>query len=183
MARFRVTPYAKALHDVVLEKTPDQAEQVLEHLELVAQVVESVPDFIRSMVTPAVSQETKTAILDSVLKELEVGEPTSRFLHVVQRNYRMENVAAIRDAYRELVDRAAGRARARVEVPAPLSDAEAKKLVDAIAGLTGTDVVADFTENPDLLAGFRVQVGSKVFDGSLIGQLEQLRRQTLIEQG
>jgi F-type H+-transporting ATPase subunit delta len=183
MARFRATPYAKALHDVVLDKAPDKAESVVEHLDLIAQVVETVPDFLKAMVTPAVSQETKVSILESVLKELGITDPTSRFLQVVQRNYRLEHLPEIRDAYRDLVDRSAGRVRAKIEVPAPLSDADTKKLVDAISGLTEARVVAEFTENPELLAGFRAQIGSKVFDGSLIGQLDQLRRQTLIEQG
>jgi F-type H+-transporting ATPase subunit delta len=95
----------------------------------------------------------------------------------------MEHLSAIRDAYRDLVDRARGRVRAKIEVPVPLGTADADRLVGAISKLMGSEVVADFSERPELLAGFRVQVGSKVFDGSLIGQLEQLRRQTLIEQG
>ena len=41
----------------------------------------------------------------------------------------------------------------------------------------GCDVVADFEVNPDLLAGFRVQVGSKVFDGSLVAQVDRLSRE------
>ena len=47
----------------------------------------------------------------------------------------------------------------------------------------GTTVVADFVYNPELLAGFKVKVGSKVFDGSLVGQVNRLSRQTVIEQG
>jgi F0F1-type ATP synthase delta subunit len=50
-----------------------------------------------------------------------------------------------------------------------------------MADVLGTDVVADFEENPDLLAGFRVQVGSKVFDGSLVGQVDRLSREMLRE--
>ena len=45
----------------------------------------------------------------------------------------------------------------------------------------GTDVVARFDDRPDLLAGFRVQVGSKVFDGSLVGQVDRLSRHSSTE--
>ena len=44
--------------------------------------------------------------------------------------------------------------------------------------MVGAEVVAEFEENPELLAGFRVQVGSKVFDGSLVGQVDRLSRHT-----
>jgi len=43
-------------------------------------------------------------------------------------------------------------------------------------------VFADFEHSPELLAGFRATVGSRVFDGSLTGQLEQLRRNIASEQ-
>ena len=46
---------------------------------------------------------------------------------------------------------------------------------------TNQRVVADFEDNPELLAGFRVQVGSKVFDGSLVGQVDRLSREMLRE--
>jgi len=183
MARFRAIPYAKALHEVVLDQAPEQAEATVDFLDRVSQVVEQVPEFLKVLVTPALSPEAKSAILDSVLDAVDVVEPTRRFLHVVQKSYRMEHLPAIRDAYRDLIDRASGRVRAQIEVPVKLGDADAKRLVSAISDLVGSEVVADFSEAPELLAGFRVQVGSKVFDGSLIGQLEQLRRQTLIEQG
>ena len=44
-------------------------------------------------------------------------------------------------------------------------------------------MVADFDAKPELIAGFRMQVGSRVFDGSLSGELDRLSRQIEIEQG
>ena len=84
-------------------------------------------------------------------------------------------------AYRDLVDRALNRTRARVEVPRPLTPAQRKELLTVLEEQVGGTVVAKFEERPELLAGFRVQVGSKVFDGSLVGQLEQLARATAHE--
>ena len=92
-------------------------------------------------------------------------------------------MADIVDAYAATLDRALGRTRARVEVASELDPAEEKALIDVLGEMLEAEVVADFVANPDLLAGFRVRVGSKVFDGSLVGQLAQLRRQTEMEQG
>lgn len=181
MARFRATPYAKALHEVILSQRPQDVEKVIDQLSLVAEVVETVPEFLKVMVTPMVAVETKTAILDSVLDQLKITEPTRKFLHVVQRNFRMQHMPAIRDIYCEIVDRAQGRVRAQIDVPYKLGTSDQKKLTDAVSAAVGSDVIASFTEKPELLAGFRAQVGSKVFDGSLVGQLEQLRRQTQLE--
>ncbi len=183
MARFKAMPYAKALHAVILEESPQAVEETLELLDRVATALRLVPDFEKVLITPMVPVETKTAILDEILDKLQISGPTRRFIHVVQRQYRMQYLPNIRDCYRGLVDRSLGRVRAKIEVPSKLSKGDQQKVMDVIATVVGSSVIAEYVENPELLAGFRVQVGSKVFDGSLVGQLEQLRRRTHFEQG
>ena len=181
MARFRAMPYAKALHEVVRADDPARSESVISELELVAEALQAVPDFQRVLTTPMVSVETKSQILDAVLDSLEITQPSRRFLHVVQQHYRMEHMRDIAAVYRELVDRAAGRTRARIEVAGELDEQQRHQVQRVMTDVLGTDVVADFEDNPELLAGFRVQVGSKVFDGSLVGQVDRLSRETLME--
>lgn len=183
MARFRAFPYAKALLGVVQKEDPARAEQVAEELDRVAAALRAVPDFHRVLVTPMVAVEVKTQILDAVLDALEIGEPTRRFLHVVQQHYRMQHMNDIAATYRELVDRSLGRTRARVETAIALEQAEKRRLVDAISAFEGATVVADFEANRELLGGFKLQVGSRVFDGSLAGELARLSKEIEIEQG
>jgi F-type H+-transporting ATPase subunit delta len=183
MGRFRAFPYAKALLTVVQKEAPDRAEIVAAELDRVAATLKAVPDFHRVLVTPMVSVEVKTQILDSVLDALELGEPTRRFLHVVQHHYRMQHMSGIAAAYRELVDQSLGRTRARVETAVELGDEAQRRLVDVLSDVEGSRVVADFEAKSDLLGGFRLQVGSRVFDGSLAGELERLSKEIEIEQG
>ena len=135
------------------------------------------------MVTPTVDPDTKTKILDEVLDSLGITEPVRRFVHVVQSNYRLEHMRDIATCYRDFVDRELGRTRARIEVAAAYDEADRRRIAEVMSAVMGATVVADFVHNPDLLAGFKVQVGSKVFDGSLVGQVDRLSRQTVIEQG
>jgi F-type H+-transporting ATPase subunit delta len=183
MGRFRALPYAQALLAVVQKKDPGRAEIVAEELDSVAASLKAVPDFHRVLVTPMVSVEAKTKILDTVLDALEIGEPARRFFHVVQHHYRMQHMADIATAYRELVDHSLGRTRARVETATELDEDSCRRLVDAISAFEGASVVADFEANRDLLGGFKLQVGSRVFDGSLAGELDRLSKEIEIEQG
>jgi F-type H+-transporting ATPase subunit delta len=89
----------------------------------------------------------------------------------------MVHMQHIAEVYRDLVDRAAGRTRAQVEYAGTLDEADRRSITTVMTELLGSDVVADFEDNPELLAGFRVQVGSKVFDGSLVAQVERLSRE------
>lgn len=182
MSRFRARPYAAALHQVVRADHPKRIDDVIVELEALAAVVATVPDFLRVLVTPLVSPDAKTEILERVLDALQVKEPTRRFAHVVQLHYRMEHMGLIAEAYREEVDRSLGRVRARVETASLLPPAGRAAIESLMAEITGAAVISDYVENPELLAGFRVQVGSKVFDGSLVGQLDRLSRQTFTTQ-
>jgi F-type H+-transporting ATPase subunit delta len=183
MGRFRAVPYAKALLAVIQNEDPSRAEDVAEELDGVATALKAVPEFHDVLVTPMVSVEEKTKILDAILDALEIGEPTRRFLHVVQHHYRMQHMTDIAVAFRELVDQSLGRTRARVETAIDLDEDSRRRLVDAISAVEGAMVVADFKANRDLLGGFKLQVGSRVFDGSLAGELDRLSKEIEIEQG
>ena len=65
----------------------------------------------------------------------------------------------------------------------PLEEPERRRLVDVVSAVEGATVVADFQTKPELLGGFRLQVGSRVFDGSLAGELDRLKQEIKIEQG
>ena len=181
MSLFRARPYAKALFEVVSDQDPAQVQSVTDDLDRVAAALAAVPDFQRVLVSPVLSAETKTKVLDQALDTLAVGTLTRRFVHVVQSHYRMEHMSDIAKAYRERVDHSLGRVRARVETASDLGEAERRRLIEVMSELENASVVADFQAKPGLLAGFRMQVGSKVFDGSVSGELARLSRQIEIE--
>ena len=183
MGRFRAFPYAKALLAVVKKEEPQRAEEIADELDAVADALDAVPEFHRVMVTPMIEADRKPQILDSVLDSIGVSQLTRRFLHVVQGHYRMEHMRDIAPTNRELVDRELGRVRALVETAGELGEGDKSRLVQAISAFEGSTVVADFVANRELLGGFKVQVGSRVFDGSLDGELDRLSRQIEIEQG
>jgi F-type H+-transporting ATPase subunit delta len=161
---------------------PDRMQAATEDLERMATALETVPEFEHVLVTPSVDPETKTVILDQVMDSLGITQPIRRFMFVVQKNYRMQHMRDIATAYRDFVDRELGRTRARIEVATTYDEADRRRIAEVMSAVMGATVVADFVHSPDLLAGFKVQVGSKVFDGSLVGQVDRLSRQTASEQ-
>ncbi len=181
MTRFRATPYARALQEVVTTSHPERLEAVADELARAKAAFDEVPDLLRALHAPTVPPDRKTAILDEVLTALDVQEPSRRFLHVLQQHYRLEQLAEVLDAYREHVDRRLGRVRAQIEVAQKLSKKEQSTLLKTLGTLTGAEVVATFEVVPDLLAGFRIRLGSKLFDGSLVGQIDHLASQNLSE--
>ena len=62
-----------------------------------------------------------------------------------------------------------------MRVAAPLSEDERAKLLAILAKAVGREPRLAVSEDPSLLGGFVVQLGSRMFDGSLKGRLERLR--------
>jgi len=174
MSSFRAAPYVKALFEVA--GSGSAADQMTGALDRMVQTLHLVPELQRTMVSPVVPPEVKNAILDQVMDALEIVGPVRRFIHVVQGHFRLEHMGDIAAGFHTMVDRSLGRVHARVEVASPLDTAGRQALIAALEQILATDVIAEFVETPELLGGFRLQVGSKLFDGSLKGQLNQLGR-------
>jgi F-type H+-transporting ATPase subunit delta len=78
-----------------------------------------------------------------------------------------------------LVDERAGVVEARVSTAQPLSDAQSRALQASLSARTGKSIRLVAAQDPALLGGVKVQVGSTVFDASLQGRLRLLKLQLL----
>ncbi|HXA86818.1 MAG TPA: F0F1 ATP synthase subunit delta, partial [Candidatus Dormibacteraeota bacterium] len=77
---------------------------------------------------------------------------------------------------REL-DRRMGIADARVSSIRELTSAEKKSLEQQLAQITAMTVRATYSQDPNLLGGVLVRVGSTIYDGSVHGRLQRMRQE------
>ena len=89
--------------------------------------------------------------------------------HHVRLRYLDEVVAF----FGELVDRKEGIVRGRVELPSGAGPQQVAALERALAEALGVRIELDVKIREELLAGFVVRVGSRVFDGSLLAQVRR----------
>jgi F-type H+-transporting ATPase subunit delta len=82
---------------------------------------------------------------------------------------------AILTHFQRLVKLELDRHRARVESAVALSEQEQTALLGNLAWKYGQGLDVTFTQNPALIGGLRIQVGSDVYDGSVRGRLDALR--------
>ena len=59
----------------------------------------------------------------------------------------------------------------------PLDSQQQEQIAGAFARLTGKQVLPTVAVDPELLGGIVVEVGSKVYDGSVRTQLERLAKE------
>ena len=126
---------------------------------------------------PSVPAKTKVAILDKLAPKLELNKTARNFLAVISNHERMEGIEEIVSTYRELVRRALGIEQVEFTTARPLSDDERRAVLEKIGAANGpgTRFEATFHEDPALVGGAILKIGSTVYDGSVRGRLEGLR--------
>jgi F-type H+-transporting ATPase subunit delta len=167
------TRYARALVDVVTEPGSNiDPQHTMEQLRQVAAMIATSDDLRGALLTPAVSPSRKRAV---IAKLVNVHPKVLNFIYVVIDHRRVHEIPSIVEAFEVLLDERLGFVRADVSSATPLNDAQKTALGTQLSRMAGKKAKLDFRTDPALVAGVVARLGSKVYDGSVKGQLERLR--------
>jgi F-type H+-transporting ATPase subunit delta len=85
-------------------------------------------------------------------------------------------LSEIRQAFRSVIDERMGAVEAEVAAARELTDEQRGRVAVELGRLTGKKVRCQFAMAEALIGGMTVRIGSTIYDGSVRGQLEALRR-------
>lgn len=112
----------------------------------------------------------RSCVANGQLDEGRVRQAVQAVISGKPRGY-----VALLSHFQRLVKLELERHRARIESAVPLSNEERTTLAGNLAWKYGQGLDVSFAENPTLIGGLRIQVGSDVYDGSVRGRLDALR--------
>ena len=166
--------YARAFVDVVIGNHLD-AGAVLRELHTVCEVAGGSKDLQAVWESPAIPAAQKRSVLDAIAGREGMSRPVRNFLAVLIDHRRIQMLGqVVRDFEQEMNSRL-GFAEATIESARPLEDAEKHLLEGQLEKLTGKKVRAQYSQDASLLGGAVVRVGSTIYDGSVLGQLQKIR--------
>jgi len=167
MSRRIARPYAAALYQVMSRQGVPALRTVEAQLSAIAAVLQRQPRLLRVFEVPTVPPTTKRELLAEVGRALQLAPETGRLLAALMQHYRLRFLPDVVDALRERIDREEGKVRGRVVLPVEPERGQVERLADALQEALGRRVDLATEVDPELIAGFVVQLGSQVFDGSL----------------
>ena len=177
MASAAANRYAHALVDIVLSTgSALKPEDAVAQLRAVEEAVAGSGELRTALLTPAIQNSRKRAVMARVMDRTGGSTLIRNFVYVVIDHRRIGILADIREAFELLLDERLGFARAEVTSAAQLDQRRGAGLESELSRLTGKRMRLRFDVDPDLLGGVVARIGSKVYDGSVRGQLQQLRR-------
>lgn len=173
MIRRFARPYARAIIDVA--GSPEKANTIRAELEKFEQVRRSAANLQDLYANPGIDVPSKLKITQEIANRLSLGQTTGKVLDILIENRRINDLGAIAEALAHYVNDALGIAVAEVRAPEKLSEQEMNDLRKTLEKKTGRRVELRVTEDPSLLGGFIVKIGSEIWDASVAGKIHRFR--------
>lgn len=168
--------YASALADVVLGPGSGvDPAQAVDQLRSFADAVASSPDLRSVLATPAIPVAKKRAVIKDVAARLGLAAIVRNVVLVINDHGRITALAQILSGFEEILDERLGFVRAEVQSAFELNDKQQGELADQLGRLAGKRVRLRFAVDLNLIGGVTAHIGSKVYDGSVRGQLADIR--------
>ena len=166
--------YADALADVAME-TGLSLQTVKAQLDSFLSLFSENEELRTSLLVPSYPLSVKQGIVREISKTLKMEKIVLNFLLVILEKGRIEQIEEVVTAYQRVLDDKAGVVAVDVASAHQLSSQEQKRLEDAMQKVTGKDVKLSYSVDEELIGGLRLQVGSTVYDGSILSSLDQLK--------
>jgi F-type H+-transporting ATPase subunit delta len=173
--------YARALFDVALKESDILAVQAA--IESFADLVRTNEMLAHAFANPAVPIARKRAVVKAILDRAgTVPTPVSKLMLLLAERDRLMLLPDLAAAYRERVMDHQKIVRGSVTTAIPVSQEKIRALEQGLKQATGRTVVLEPRVDPTIIGGVVTRLGSTVYDGSVVTQLEKMK-QALVESG
>ncbi len=166
--------YAEAVLGAAEAKgNPDDLMEELS--ELVSGVLDRNPQFESLLATELISQDEKQEMLGRVFAG-KLSETALGLLHVLAQHDRLSILRDVVQTTFSLWQQRRGHVAVEVQFASEPDEALRQEIVKSLQLTLGADPQISTSVAPELLAGFVVRVGDKVYDASTRTSLEKARR-------
>ncbi len=166
--------YAQAAFETA--KAEGTVDAVLEELAFLGGIFHDQPEFRQFLWNPDVDPDQKLVLLDRLYR----GNWSSLVKGLVQMAIgfgRVEYLPDIIQAFRAAVDKDRGQLRVTVRSVHPLTEDVLKRLKTDLERREHKTVELHARIAPELIGGIQILLDNRVIDGSVKGQIAELRRQ------
>jgi len=169
--------YAKAL--LAAAGTDSSIDQVVEELKaVVTDVLNKQPALDAIFANPRIDVASKVSMLDRMFAS-RISPTLLNFLKVVARRRRLGMLRSIEKSVGIMRDAATGRLQVLLTTAEPLDATSMESIRTSLSLKFNASVSVSNKVDPSILAGLVIRVGDVVYDGSVDGQLKNLRNATV----
>ncbi|HXH07180.1 MAG TPA: ATP synthase F1 subunit delta [Vicinamibacterales bacterium] len=166
--------YARALFETV--PADADLERVEGELAAFVDLLGRHEALARALLHPTVPAARKRAAVAALLdRDGSISPAVGRLLLLLAERDRLRLLPQILEAYRERLLAHRRIVRAEVVTAMALPEDRRQALEAGLAAATGLRVAMDVRVDPSIVGGVVARIGSTIYDGSVVRQLERLR--------
>jgi F-type H+-transporting ATPase subunit delta len=166
--------YSRAFADIVIDDGLD-ADRCVAELRAIADLIDESIELRRIWENPAVPEEQKRRLLDVITERDSISKQVRNLVAVLIDHRRTHFLRRIIEQLEKELDARRGFAEAQIVSARQLNEAEKRQFEAQVEKLTRKKVRASYGQDPSLLGGALVRIGSTIYDGSVKGQLERIK--------
>ena len=170
--------YAHAFEQVVVAEKLD-ASAALSQLRDFSDTFAGSADLREVLMDPSIPKEQKLKVLDAIGGKIGMFPQVRNFVAVITEHDRLHELNEIITEYASAADADSGVSDAEITTALPLNDQDRQQLETEVGKLAGGSVRATYLQDATLLGGVIVKLGSTVYDGSVRGQLAQMKQRLI----
>lgn len=141
----------------------------------VAAAATAEPTFQEFLRSPVVSMDDKEKALRRIFGDGAVSDLMLRFMLVLNKKSRLDQIVGIDEAYTELLWERTGRIEVEVYSAKPLDEAMAEIVRQRVGDTLGKEAVLRNTVDAELIGGLKLRVGDRMIDASVATRLGKIR--------
>ena len=128
------------------------------------------------LMDPSIPADQKLAVVDALAERLGMYREVRNFVAVIIDHQRLGEFGEIVAEYHRVADASLGVADVAITSARELNGDDRHELEQQVAKLAGSRIRVKYSQDATLLGGAVVTIGSTVYDGSVRGQLQQMKQ-------
>ncbi len=167
--------YATALFELATER--NLLKEVAVDLEAMQQVIDGDKKFHVMAAHPRIPAEAIKKVVKAIAEGAKLQSLTAAFLNQLAHNHRLAILDHIIESFQTDLAKKNGLHVADITATHALSGEQQETLSAHLGKMVGGTVRLQVVEDPDLLGGMTIKIGSRLIDASVQGKLVQVERQ------
>ncbi len=166
------TPYAEAFLQVA--ESRNEVDEVITQAKSLLELWNDSPEFSDAMSSPVLEVNQKKAALEKLFAK-DVSPSFLNLLKLLADRQRIGLLNSVLERLLEIYREQKNIALATITSASVLNEEQQTELLKKVQSIAGTDnLEIDLKVDSELIGGFVVNVGSKVIDASIAGQVRRL---------
>ncbi len=141
----------------------------------IAGLIKENADFRAFLTNPLLTRQAQDTIISNLMEHIGVQQATGQFTSLLARHKRLNILSEIIDIFLKKAADARGEISAELVTAREVSTGQAEAVAQSLGKAYGKKVNLSTREDPSLLGGSIINIGSLQLDSSLAGKLNRLK--------